>query len=170
MPRPKKTKVELSDSFGAGTAAASTGTTDVEEASASTEAEQGGTTDEASLEAEYKEERHELAAVTKLARNLAQKAAVAVRVAEAKLRREERLDEERGRRWDAAERRQEPPPAYLQLERAYKSQVRLLQARLELSQAQTHAAEAREEVKGCLLLQEEAAHAYVRAKLRGEAA
>ena len=29
---------------------------------------------------------------------------------------------------------------------------------------------AREELQGCLLLQEEAAHAYVRAKLRGEAA
>ena len=170
MPRPKKTKVEALEDLGPAIIAASTGTTDVEELSASTVAEQDGRTHKDSLEAEYKEERQELAAVTKLARAAVQKAAVDVRKAEAALRRERRLDEERGRRWDAAERRQEPPPAYLQLERAYKSQVKLLQARLELSQAQTRAAEAREEVKGCLLLQEEAAHAYVRAKLRGEAA
>ena len=60
MPRPKKAKVEVPNSFGADTAAMSTGTTDVEEASASTEAEQGGTIHEDSLEAQYKEERKEL--------------------------------------------------------------------------------------------------------------
>ena len=137
---------------------ASTGATDVEEASASTVAAQEDQTREDSLEAEYREERKELAAVAKLARAAAQKAAVDVRKAEAGLRREQRLEEERGRRWDAAERRQEPPPAYLQLERVYRSQVRLLEARLELSKAETRAAEAWEELQGCLLLQEEAAH------------
>ena len=111
MPRPKKKKVELPNFLGAATTVVSTGTADVEEASASTEAEQGGRTREDSLKAEYKEERQELAAVTKLARNLVQQVAVAVQLAEAKLRREQRLEEERMKRWDAAERRKEPPPA-----------------------------------------------------------
>ena len=167
MPRPKKAKVEAPKSLGPATTTANTGATDVEEASESTVAAQEDQTREDSLEAEYREERKELAAVAKLARAAAQKAAVDVRKAEAGLRREQRLEEERGRRWDAAERRQEPPPAYLQLERVYRSQVRLLEARLELSKAETRAAEAWEELQGCLLLQEEAAHAYVRAKLRG---
>ena len=74
-----------------------------------------------------------------------------VRKAEAGLRREERLAEERGKRWDAAERRKERSPAYLQLERAYKSQVALLEARLKLSCAQTRAAEAKAELAGCQL-------------------
>jgi hypothetical protein len=102
MPRPKKKKVEAPKSLGPATTTASTGTTDVQEDSASTVAEQDGRTHKDSLEAEYKEERHELAAVTKLARAAAQKAAVAVRVAEAKLRREERLEEERMKRWESA--------------------------------------------------------------------
>lgn len=166
MPRPKKSKVEATLGCRYGTTAASTGTTDVEEASASTVAEQGGRTRTDVLKAEYKEERQELAALTKLAGNLVKKKVVDVRMAEAKLRREERLDEERMKRWDAAERRDEPPPAYLQLERVYKSQVKLLEARLALSMAQTRAAEAREELKGCQLLQEQAAHAHVRDELR----
>ena len=48
--------------------------------------------------------------------------------------------------------------------------MRLLEARLTLAQAQTRVADAREELQGCLLLQEQAAHAHVRAKLLGEAA
>jgi hypothetical protein len=42
---------------------------------------------------------------------------------------------ERMKRWEAAERRPEPPPAYLQLERLYKSQVKGLKAQLKLSEA-----------------------------------
>ena len=167
MPRPKKTKVEVPKCLGPATTTASTGTTDVEEGSASTVVEQDGTPREDPLEAQDKEERKEVAAVTKLARDLVNRKAVAVRVAEAKLRREKRLDEERMKRWDAAERREEPAPAYLQLERVYKSRVRLLEAHLELSEAQTGAAEAREELQRCILLQKEGAHAHVCAKLRG---
>ena len=61
-------------------------------------------------------------------------------------------------------------PAYLQLERAYKSHIRLLDARLKLSQAQTGAAEAREEVQECLLQQQVLRTERVQAQLRGEAA
>ena len=71
-------------------------------------------------------------------------------------------DEEREQRWWAAERREEQPPAYLQLERAYKSQVKDLKARLELSEAQRREAEARVQLQGCLLLQEQLAHARLR--------
>ena len=51
-----------------------------------------------------------------------------VRVAEAAQRAEVRRDEERTKRWLAAEAREEPPPAYLQLERMYKGQVKILEA------------------------------------------
>ena len=50
-------------------------------------------------------------------------------------RHEQRLAEERERRWWAAERHKEPPPAYLQLERVYKTIVKGLKAKLELSEA-----------------------------------
>ena len=78
------------------------------------------------------------------------------------------LDEEREQRWWAAERRSEPPPAHLQLERAYKSQVKDLKARLELSEAQRREAEARVELQGCLLLQEQLAHARLRDRPCGD--
>ena len=110
----------------------------------------------------------EAAAVTKMARASVKESAVEVRVAEVKLRRERRLDEERERRWWAAERREEAPPAYLQLERAYKSKVRDLEARLEVSEAQRCEAEARAELQGCLLLQEQLAHARLRDRLCGD--
>ena len=91
-----------------------------------------------------------------------------VRKAEAALRHEQRLAEEREKRWWAAERHSEPPPAYLQLERTYKSKVKDLEARLELSEAQTREAEAKAELQGCLLLQEQLAHARLRDRLCGE--
>ena len=108
------------------------------------------------------------AAVTKMARASVKESAVEVRVAEAKLRHERRRDEERERRWWAAEGREEKPPAYLQLERTYKSKVKDLEARLELSEAQRREAEARAELQGCLLLQEQLAHARLRDRLSGE--
>lgn len=40
-----------------------------------------------------------------------------------------RRAEERMSRWDAAKRRSEPPPAYLQLERVHKLKVKELQPR-----------------------------------------
>ena len=56
----------------------------------------------------------------------------------------------------------------MQLERAYKSQVRDLQARLELSEARRREAEAGAELQRCLLLQEQLAHARLRDRLCGE--
>ena len=88
-----------------------------------------------------------------------------VRVAVARLRAEKRRAEERGKRWEAAERRDVPPPAYLQLERAYKAQVKMLQARLALSEAQKFAAEANVRLQGALLLREQYKHACTRWKL-----
>ena len=130
--------------------------------------EQDAPTDEASLEVVDKAMLKEAAAVTKMARATVKESAVEVRVAEAKLRRERRLDEERERRWWAAERREEKPPADLQLERTYKSKVRDLEARLELSEAQRREVEAGLELQRCLLLQEQLAHARLRDRLCGE--
>ena len=70
-------------------------------------------------------------------------------------RKQQRRAEERMKRWDAAERRPEPPPAYLQLERVYKSQVKELKARLKLSEAQRAAAEANAELSDALKLKAE---------------
>ena len=78
---------------------------------------------------------------------------------------EKRRAEERDKRWWAAEQRSEPPPAYLQLERAYKGQVKMLQASLVLSEARREAAEAGERLQECLLMREELAHALTRCKL-----
>ena len=66
------------------------------------------------------------------------------------------------------ERRSEPPPAYLQLERTYKSKVKDLKALLELSEARRREAEAGAELQRCLLLQEQLAHARLRDRLCGE--
>ena len=163
MPRPKKAKVEVPKVFGSGTIDVSTGTTGVEEASASTVAEQDDGTRDDSLEAQDKELRKQVATLIKMARKNVQEAAVDVRKAEAALRHEQRLDEERTKRWWAAERRKGPPPAYLQLERAYKSQVRDLQARLKLSEAQRWAAEAGAELAGCQLIERDVKLARLRA-------
>lgn len=83
----------------------------------------------------------------------------------AALRHEKRRAEERDKRWWAAEQRKEKPPAYLQLERAYKGQVKMLQARLVLSEARQEAAEANARLNRCLFMREELAHALTRCKL-----
>ena len=75
-----------------------------------------------------------------------------VRVAEAAQRAEVRRDEERTKRWLAAEAREEPPPAYLQLERMYKGQVKILEAAFRVSQARARegwAEAALQEALGC---------------------
>lgn len=62
-------------------------------------------TAESSYEAEDKKLQKEAAAVTKAARTSVREAAFDVRVAEAALRHERRLEEEREKCWWAAERR-----------------------------------------------------------------
>ena len=171
MPRPKKAKVLPKEKSGLPTATAISAATAKEEVSPPALKEQEQHLEDDSLEVVDKEMLKEAAAVTKLARASVKEAAVEVRVAEAKLRRERRLEEERERRWWASERRlrrEEPPPAYLQLERTYKSKVRELEARLEVSEAQRREAEARVELQGCLLLLEQLAHARLRDSLSGE--
>jgi hypothetical protein len=167
-PRPKKTKVVVTEDLGSGGTSAATGTSVEEAASGSNVVEQDGEPCESVEDSEEEEEedlRKELAAVIKQARGNVNEAKVDVRKAEAALRHEQRLDEERNKRWWAAEKRKEPPPAYLQLERAYKAQVKDLKARLGLALAQKLAAEAEVELRGLLLAREEHAHAMTRCKL-----
>jgi hypothetical protein len=168
MPRPKKQKLQNSDGMGQPSATVISAATAKEEVSPPALKEQDTPTLDGSLEVVDKAMLKEAAALTKLARSSVKESAAEVRVAAAKLRHERRLDEERERRWWAAERREEAPPAYLQLERAYKSKVRDLEARLEVSEAQRCEAEARAELQGCLLLQEQLAHARLRDRLCGE--
>ena len=122
-------------------------------------------TREDSDELSAKEARQEANELVKMARAGARAAAVGVRKAEVALRNEKRTAEERDKRWEAAERRKEPPPAYLQLERLYKGQVKMLRARLVLSQAQTGTAKAKARMQETLLMREELAHACTRCKL-----
>ena len=157
MPRPKKTKAEAVQGLGAGTTSTSTGLTEQEEASASNQVEEDGGTLEDCEEESDKEARQQTNKFVKSARSEVHAAAVDVRKAEAVLR-----HEERDKRWWVAEQRDKPPPAYLQLERAYKGQVKMLQARLALSEAQKGAAEADARLQECLLMREELAHALTR--------
>ena len=159
VPRPKKAKVPVARPQRSEQILASTGSTAKEEASASTLVEQGGGPGESSDEDEDPALRKQADQLVKWARAAKVAAAVDVRKAEAELRHEQRRQEERMQRWDAAERRSEPPPAYLQLERVYKSQVKGLQARLKLSEAQKAAAEANAELSDALLLKAEYLHA-----------
>ena len=168
MPRPKKAKLQYSTGIGQPFVAVISAATINEEASPPALKEQDAPTHDDSFEVVDKAMLKDAATVTKMARASVKEAAVDVRVAEAKLRRERKLDEEREQRWWAAERREEAPPAYLQLERAYKSQVRDLRARLELSEAQRREVEAGAELQRCLLLQEQLAHARLRDRLCGE--
>ena len=168
MPRPKKAKVlpkEVSRMESLPAASAEITSSEGDSVSPSLMAEAPSAT---SFEVVDKAMLKDAATVTKMARASVKEAAVEVRVAEAKLRHERRLDKEREQRWWAAERRSEQPPAYLQLERAYKSQVKDLKARLELSEARRREAEARVELQGCLLMQEQLAHARLRDRLCGE--
>ena len=162
MPRPKKTKVEAVDDLGPGTTSTSTGHTEQEEASASTliEEDEGDSSD--SEDISDKEARSSANKLVKMAREGRQAALVQVRKAEAGLRQEKRCAEERDKRWWAAEQRKEPPPAYLQLERAYKAQVKMLRARLALSEAQRSSAEADAELNRCLMNREKLEHAIMR--------
>jgi len=88
-----------------------------------------------------------------------------VRKAESALRHEQRLAEERERRWWAAERHKEPPPAYLQLERVYKSIVKGLKAKLELSEARRVVARAEISLEKAKQVQLEVKHAAELRKL-----
>ena len=137
MKRPKKAKVAVANDDEHSTSSASTGTPAIEEGSASTDIEEDAGSHVDSQETLRKEEKGIL---TQL-RKLVQDSKVLVRKAEAALKHEERLEEEREKRWWSAERRDESPPAYLQLERAYKSKVKDLKARLALSEAETRVAD-----------------------------
>ena len=168
MQRPKKAKLQDSNGLGQPSVTVISAATANEEESQPALKETGLPAHGGSFEVVDKGMLKEAAAVTKMARASVKEAAVEVRVAEAKLRHERRRDEERERRWWAAEGREEKPPAYLQLERTYKSKVKDLEARLELCEAQRREAEARAELQGCLLLQEQLAHARLRDRLSGE--
>ena len=98
MPRPKKAKVLPKEKSGLPTATAISAATAKEEVSPPALKEQEQHLEDDSLEVVDKEMLKEAAAVTKLARASVKEAAVEVRVAEAKLRRERRLEEARERR------------------------------------------------------------------------
>ena len=142
-----------------------TGISQSEEHSSAADLEQEEHTQEHSEDDDDKEVRQEVNEMVKSARAEVRAAAVAVRKAEQAVRHEKRMAEERDKRWWAAEQRDEPPPAYLQLERAYKGQVKMLKARLALSEARREAAEADARLNECLFMREELAHALTRCKL-----
>lgn len=138
---------------------ASTGTTAAEEASASTLMEEEDDLELEEAKAEERELRKWVKKSTDGARQLVAKCNLQVRKAESALRHEQRLAEERERRWWAAERHAAPPPAYLQLERVYKTIVKGLKAKLELSEARRVVAQAEVRLEKCLTLQLEVKHA-----------
>jgi hypothetical protein len=164
MPRPKKAKVQQLEESGLDESTGITGDMQAEESSSAAPLEQEEHTVSESEEEDQKEGREMANDLVKMARAKVKPAAVDVRVAEARLRAEKRRAEERDKRWWAAEQRDEPPPAYLQLERAYKGQVKMLQARLALSEAQKGAAEAAAHLQEALLIREQHAHACTRCK------
>ena len=168
MPRPKKQKVEVANSNLAVSTDGSTGTTGVEEVSASTVVATIKDPHVDSLKAEEKSLRQFAKSKTAEQRKVVQELTVHVRKAEAALRHEQRLAEERKARWWAAERHAEPPPAYLQLERVYKSKVKDLQAQLKLSEARRAVSGAEVLLQKCLALQKEVEHAGELRKLYGE--
>jgi len=165
MPRPKKAKVQLVAESGLTESTGITGSMQSEESTAAAHVEQEELTSEEEEEADDKEARQEANELVRCARAEVHAAWVSVRKAEAALRHEKRRAEERDKRWWAAEQRKEKPPAYLQLERAYKGQVKMLQARLVLSEARQEAAEAKARLNECLFMREELAHALTRCKL-----
>jgi hypothetical protein len=115
--------------------------------------------------AEERELRKRVKKSTDGARQLVAKCNLEVRKAESALRHEQRLAEERERRWWAAERHKEPPPAYLQLERVYKSIVKGLKAKLELSEARRVVARAEISLEKAKQVQLEVKHAAELRKL-----
>ena len=154
-PRAKKARPSRVSTEGSGISGAADAVSSTEQASPCGPLELELGTAESSDEAEDKEMQKQAAALTKAARKSLREAAVDVRKAEGALRHEQRLEEEREKRWWAAERRDAPPPAYLQLERAYKSQVKDLQARLQLSEARRREAEAKAELGECMLIEKD---------------
>ena len=159
MPRPKKTKVQVIEESGLSEETGVTGATQNENPDGVAPQEQEEHTETDSLNAEEPSLSKQAKQLVQWARAAVTAANIEVRKAEAALRAEERRNEERMQRWDAAERRSEPPPAYLQLERVYKSQVKGLKARLKLSEAQRAAAEAKAELSDALLIKAEYLHA-----------
>ena len=155
MPRPKKAKVDpvkLKASESAATTSAATAT---EKASSHDVQELDLDPSEACVSVENEILRKQVIQLVKKARAAVSQAAVGLRKAEAELRHEERRKEERMKRWEAAERRPERPPAYLQLERLYKSQVKGLKARLKLAEAGRRHAEMQLEVHNALDIKRE---------------
>ena len=110
--------------------------------------------------------RDEAAEATAEAFDEVNAAEVSLRKAEAVMARALRLSEERGRRWEAAERRDPPPSAYLQLERPYKSLLATADARLELEKARRLMAEAESEQNCCFWLEEQLENARLKRDLR----
>lgn len=171
MPRAKKKKVVV-EARGADVVTNNSGTTAIDEESGENvgeELEGPGEARPESPELTEKELRKEMTAAVKEMRKLVVEAQLELRKAEAEERLEVRRDEERRIRWDAAEKRSEPPPAYLQVERCYKSMLKGVQAAYRRSQAETRAAKAEVALQEVLLMQEKCAHDLTRAKLVGEA-
>ena len=110
--------------------------------------------------------RDEAAERTALAAGRLGMAETELRKAEAAFKREERLDEERTKRWWRAETAREPPSAVTQMDRAYRSQVRMLEARLKLTQATLRASEAESTLNQQLWLAEELESARLKRALR----
>jgi hypothetical protein len=164
--RPKKKKSDEVASSGAGTGSPGTGPTAVEEPSAATSTEPLEQTPPEPKASPGKALREEAAEDTARAVDEVEEATVVVRKAEAALTREKRLREERNRRWEAAERRKEPPPAWLQLERLYKSRLKFMQAELQLSEAKRVMAEADGTLITCFWREEELENARLRRELR----
>ena len=101
-PRAKKARPPRMESEGSGISGATAAFSSTEEASPCGPMELELGSAESSDEAENKELQKEAAALTKAARKSVSEATVEVRKAEAALRHERRLDEERERRWWAA--------------------------------------------------------------------
>ena len=165
MPRPKKSKLQALGESRQNENSGVAGDRPADEMGDAAVCEQDEHASEEVEEASDKEARQQANELVKNARAEVHAAAADVRKAEAALRHEKRRAEERDKRWWAAEQRDEPPPAYLQLERAYKGQVKMLKARLALSEASREAAEADARLNECLFMREELAHAVTRCKL-----
>ena len=166
MPRSKKKKV-VTEGRGDGATPSPTGATATEETPSTIVAEEDeDPLDDLDNMTEAELRRWTKAQVQKL-KGLHAQALVDVRKAEAELRHEERRAEEREKRWDAAEQRAEPPPAYLQIEveRAYKSRVWRLEAQLKVAHARRVAGEAEASMFELMYEQESGEHACTREKL-----
>ena len=166
-PRPKKSKVIMAEDQRTGATSMATGSSVEEEESGCNMLDEDDGTSVDSLITEEKELWQSAKKTTADARKQVQELTVLVRKAEAALRHEKRLEEEREKRWWAAERRADKPPAYLQLERVYKSKVKDLKARLALSNALRRVSDAEVHLHKCLNLEEGLKHTRELRKLCG---